>query len=367
MSETNAAAIVDRLETLYRSSVTALREDLEAFLATRSPPDPAAAGGRRLRLSGAAPDLCRQGAGAAPAARLRPLQPARRLCDHHHPAGPVPRLPDRAALPADGRLRGRGRGVAAPDQEIPFPYVLDGRRPRRRRRHAPPRSRRHFPATELASIGDEVADGFWSPDRARRGRWPCSTACAPTSRLARLTHYTGTPAEHVQPYVLFTNYHRYVDEFVRWGAASSCSATDSPYEALVLRRRRGDHQRHADPERAVADSGLAAPPDAGLPPDGARPARRLADQHRRRPLQRQDHHRPPGGAATRGLADDRPLRRPALHPDHRRLCAGPRLSARRPCAGRRAAAGDPDPADRRGAGRPAAGRRAWSPARAATS
>ena len=34
-------------------------------------------------------------------------------------------------------------------------------------------------------------------------------------------------------------------------------------------------------------------------------------QHRRRPLQRQDHHRPPRGAAARMLADDRPLRRPA--------------------------------------------------------
>ncbi len=37
--------------------------------------------------------------------------------------------------------------------------------------------------------------------------------------LARLRHYTGTPPEHVQRYVLFTNYHRYVDEFVRWACA----------------------------------------------------------------------------------------------------------------------------------------------------
>src|SRR3546814_15516604 len=37
--------------------------------------------------------------------------------------------------------------------------------------------------------------------------------------LARLKHYTGTPAEHVQRYILFTNYHRYVDEFVAWACA----------------------------------------------------------------------------------------------------------------------------------------------------
>src|SRR3546814_17633586 len=34
--------------------------------------------------------------------------------------------------------------------------------------------------------------------------------------LARLKHYTGTPPEHVQRFVLFNNYHRYVDEFVAW-------------------------------------------------------------------------------------------------------------------------------------------------------
>ncbi|MFX8735707.1 AMP nucleosidase, partial [Acinetobacter baumannii] len=34
--------------------------------------------------------------------------------------------------------------------------------------------------------------------------------------LARLQHYTGTSTEHFQRYVLFTNYHRYVDEFVDW-------------------------------------------------------------------------------------------------------------------------------------------------------
>jgi len=37
--------------------------------------------------------------------------------------------------------------------------------------------------------------------------------------LARLRHYTGTPPEHFQSYILFTNYHRYVDEFVRFAAA----------------------------------------------------------------------------------------------------------------------------------------------------
>src|SRR6185437_5121739 len=75
---------------------------------------------------------------------------------------------------------------------------------------------RHFPTTELAHIGDEIADGSWMTP----GDAPIPLALFDGLRtdfsLARLAHYTGTPAEHFQKYVLFTNYHRYVDEFVDW-------------------------------------------------------------------------------------------------------------------------------------------------------
>jgi AMP nucleosidase len=73
---------------------------------------------------------------------------------------------------------------------------------------------RWFPATELAHIGDEIADGLPIPGEAR----PLALfdGLRTDFSLARLRHYTGTPPEHVQRYVLFTNYHRYVDEFVRW-------------------------------------------------------------------------------------------------------------------------------------------------------
>ena len=35
--------------------------------------------------------------------------------------------------------------------------------------------------------------------------------------LHRIRHYTATSPEHFQPYILFTNYQRYVDEFVEYG------------------------------------------------------------------------------------------------------------------------------------------------------
>ena len=51
--------------------------------------------------------------------------------------------------------------------------------------------------------------------------------------LARLRHYTGTDAEDFQHFVLFTNYVRYVDEFVRFGV-SELRREGSPYTALSV-------------------------------------------------------------------------------------------------------------------------------------
>jgi AMP nucleosidase len=74
---------------------------------------------------------------------------------------------------------------------------------------------KYFPATELAHIGDEAADGLLIADE---NGLPLSLfdGLRTDFSLARLKHYTGTPPEHFQRYILFTNYNRYVDEFVAW-------------------------------------------------------------------------------------------------------------------------------------------------------
>ena len=100
-------------------------------------------------------------------------------------------------------------------QEIPFPYVLDPGHIQNMDQITVTELARHFPATELAHIGDEIADGTWmSMDDVR----PLALfdGLRTDFSLARLRHYTGTPVEHFQQYILFTNYHRYVDEFVNW-------------------------------------------------------------------------------------------------------------------------------------------------------
>lgn len=135
-------------------------------------------------------------------------------------------------------------------QEIPFPYVLDPGHAMRLDEVSATELARFFPATELAHIGDEIADGLWTnPEEVR----PLALfdGLRTDFSLARLRHYTGTPPEHVQRYVLFTNYHRYVDEFVRWacsqlGKGSRYTAVSGAGGVVI---QAGD-----DPAKLVTDS-----------------------------------------------------------------------------------------------------------------
>jgi AMP nucleosidase len=100
------------------------------------------------------------------------------------------------------------------EQQIPFPYVYDASAGLSAR---PWELAQHFPTTDLALIGDELADGLVDMD-GEGETIPLSLfdGLRTDFSLARLAHYTGTSTEHFQRFVLFTNYHRYVDEFVDW-------------------------------------------------------------------------------------------------------------------------------------------------------
>lgn len=101
-------------------------------------------------------------------------------------------------------------------QEIPFPYVIDASTGLGS--VSPQDIAKHFPTTELALIGDELADGI--DVGGGDGTHPLALfdALRTDFSLARLAHYTGTRIEDFQRFILFTNYHRYVDEFVDWAA-----------------------------------------------------------------------------------------------------------------------------------------------------
>ena len=72
-----------------------------------------------------------------------------------------------------------------------------------------------FDAPDLAHTDDEIANGTFIPPQG--GPYPLAAFTAPRVdySLFRLSHYTGTEAEHFQNFVIFTNYQFYIDEFCR--------------------------------------------------------------------------------------------------------------------------------------------------------
>ncbi len=134
-------------------------------------------------------------------------------------------------------------------QEIPFPYVLDADIDLDT--VSTTELSRWFPTTELAHIGDEIADGIFDVGKGAR---PLALfdGLRTDFSLARLRHYTGTPPEDVQKYVLFTNYHRYVDEFARWAVEQLKG--DNGYTHLSGAGGVIVTRETTDPEAAITDS-----------------------------------------------------------------------------------------------------------------
>src|SRR3546814_11439086 len=78
-------------------------------------------------------------------------------------------------------------------QQMPFPYVLEGLDMSALDGIAPNELARYFPATELAEIGDENADGLFLPN-AECVRPPALFAALRTDYSRALhTHNTSTP------------------------------------------------------------------------------------------------------------------------------------------------------------------------------
>lgn len=77
----------------------------------------------------------------------------------------------------------------------------------------------HFHTPNLVSTNDDIVDGQFI--LKRHGAMPLSlfTAERIDYSLHRIQHYTATKPEHFQNYILFTNYQRYVDEFVEYAKA----------------------------------------------------------------------------------------------------------------------------------------------------
>ncbi|MGA0544635.1 AMP nucleosidase [Brevundimonas sp. VNH65] len=245
----NASAALDRLETLYTQSVANLRDAVKTFLDTGERVDAET----RARGLFAYPQLKVSWFGDRPA-NLEARAYAR-LSRQGVYSTTVTR-PDlfRPYLIEQLTLLEQDYGatfeVSPSEQEIPFPYVLDGSDVVLDRSMTAAIAR-WFPTTDLAHIGDEISDGLWDADED----FPLSQfdGLRTDFSLARLRHYTGTPVEDVQSYVLFTNYNRYVDEFVRW-AVEQVRDPSTPYQSLSCAGGVVITAETADPEVAVMDA-----------------------------------------------------------------------------------------------------------------
>ncbi len=269
MTALSATALVDQLAAIHAEATTALRLALKAYIDDGVTPDPLV----RSRGDWAYPELRLDFAGGGKPRPIRAFarlnRPGRYITTVTRPEMFRAYLVEQLdLLLADYDVTiSVGRSAV----EIPYPYVLDGAAELRLDATAASDLARWFPTTELAAIGDELADGLW--DDTLSGNRPLALFDGPRSdfSLARLKHYTGTAPEDFQHYILLTNYHRYVDEFVRWGCGQLGSGG---YERLACPGGLDIFADDPSQERAAADVAwrkhqmpawhLTAPGRAGL-------------------------------------------------------------------------------------------------------
>jgi AMP nucleosidase len=122
--------------------------------------------------------------------------------------------------------------VDTSEQEIPYPYVLDRGDDLGGEGTTAAELALYFPVPRLALVGDEIADGLWDHTPGHPFPLAMFDAVRADYSLKRLQHYTGTHWRDMQPWILLTNYHRYVDQFVAWGIKQL--GEDGPYESLHI-------------------------------------------------------------------------------------------------------------------------------------
>ncbi|GEL42790.1 AMP nucleosidase [Methylorubrum extorquens] len=210
----DAETAVDRLEALHAGATQALQAALARYLEHRIAPDATE--------------------------RLQFRYPELRLT--YQPTGPLPRLNRATAkFQAPGlyattvtqpgyfraylleQLRplvrdyGASIEVGLSAQEIPYPYIVEPGTDLGGSGVSTSDLATLFPTPLLSVVGDEVADGLWLENAGDPRPLALFDGVRTDYSLRRLVHYTGSDWREIQPWILLTNYHRYVDGFVRHG------------------------------------------------------------------------------------------------------------------------------------------------------
>ncbi|HTI82331.1 MAG TPA: AMP nucleosidase [Acetobacteraceae bacterium] len=246
-------AAVARLETLHTTAVVALRAALARFVRDGVPPDPRA----RERFHYPELRLVWQPSGPVPFTR-------RAWAKFQAPGVYATTItqPDVFRRYLLEQLRplideyGATIAVGVSTQEIPYPYVLEHEDELFQGEVTPGELARHFPTPILSAVGDELADGKWMVEAGKPLPLALFDAVRVDYSLRRLVHYTGTDWRAIQPWLLLTNYQRYLDQFVRW-AMTEMARPDSDYDRLVLP---GGGTVWRDDEPAVAERRILEAP-----------------------------------------------------------------------------------------------------------
>ncbi|WP_028241761.1 AMP nucleosidase [Stutzerimonas azotifigens] len=107
--------------------------------------------------------------------------------------------------------------VGPSEQNIPYPYVVEQGDELAGTGVTAAELARVFPSTDLSAATDNIADSLYDWEHADPFPLALFDAARVDFSLRRLVHYTGSDWRHVQPWILLTNYHRYVDQFIQHG------------------------------------------------------------------------------------------------------------------------------------------------------
>jgi AMP nucleosidase len=204
---------IDRLEDIHAASVRALRDALSRFVKSKIPPTPEERARFRypeIRVT-YAPD------GPTPVSERAYAKfnaPGVYTTSLTCPGDFTPYLLENLTPLVEEY--GASVEVGLSEAEMPYSYVVDGAGDIGVGDVPPQELARWFPTPQLSEVGDEIVDGELDVVPGQPRPLALYDGLRVDYSLKRLTHYTGTDWKAFQPWILFTNYARYVDEFVRW-------------------------------------------------------------------------------------------------------------------------------------------------------
>ena len=211
----NAHGAVDQLAAIYDEFVANLRRALARYVEDRTPPD---ARGARRRAASPIPSFAIDYAGQGPVS-------ARRRAPSPGSTSPAPTRPASPGPSCSATISSSSSSISIRDYDVddlgrplgernPLPLCDREQRRSRSATSARPSCRASSRRTSwsISATRSPTASGMQRP--TSRGRWRCSTGRGPISAWRGCSITPARRAEHFQQFVLFTNYVRYVDEFV---------------------------------------------------------------------------------------------------------------------------------------------------------